>query len=59
MIFNAWKKLEERFYNISDIRTTHSNHNFTTEAFSEKWEAYAKEEIVEQEKLFEFQKNGF
>ena len=58
-LFKNWKKVEERFYEIENDKLIENKQSLTNDAFSEKWINYSKEEIAEQEKLFEFQKRWF
>ena len=59
MIFNNWKEIETGFYIIGETTPNNDTQTLTNDAFSEKWKVYSEEEIVEQEKLFEFQRKWF
>ena len=59
MIFKNWKEIETGFYIIDETTSINDTQAFTKDAFSEKWKVYSEEEIVEQEKAFEFQRKWF
>ena len=59
MIFKNWKEIEPSFYIIGETTPINDTQTFTNDAFSKKWKVYSEEEIVEQEKFFEFQKKWF
>ena len=59
MIFKNWKEIEKGFYIIDEATSINDTQALTNDAFSEKWKVYSEEEIVEQEKLFEFQRKWF
>lgn len=58
MIFQNWKLVEERYYQI-DANVLESNQELTNFAFSEKWNSYNNENANEIEKWFDLQKNWF
>ncbi|MDA9872576.1 class I SAM-dependent methyltransferase, partial [Candidatus Thioglobus sp.] len=57
-LFKKPLTMSEGVYIIHDD-SEHENQLQTNEAFSNKWDAYSKEDIAEQEKLFEFQKKWY
>ena len=59
MNFPEWNEICERLYVIASEVTITRNQMLTNDAFSEKWLAYSAEDISEQEKIFEFQKEWF
>ena len=59
MIFKNWKEIENGFYLIGETHPINNTQALTNDVFSEKWKVYSEEEIVEQEKLFEFQRKWF
>ena len=59
MIFKHWKEIETGFYVIGETTPINDTQALTNDAFSEKWKTHSEEEIVEQEKLFEFQRKWF
>ena len=46
-------------YLLNEGVSEHENQSQTNQAFTNKWDAYSKEDIIEQEKLFEFQKEWY
>lgn len=46
-------------YLLPDKFSEHDNQLQTNDVFTKKWEAYSKEDIAEQERLFEFQKDWY
>tara|TARA_B110000008_G_scaffold277004_1_gene317434 strand:- start:13 stop:966 length:954 start_codon:yes stop_codon:yes gene_type:complete len=59
MNFENWKQIEPGFFLIGTQETINNSQKLTNDAFSEKWKIYSEEQITEQEKLFEVQRQWF
>lgn len=58
-LFERPLTMSEGVYLLHEEDSVHENQLQTNQAFSNKWDAYSKEDIAEQEKLFEFQKQWY
>ena len=59
VLFNNWTEVEKDFYTIPSGEKPAVNQGHTNATFTDKWEAFSKEELSDQEKLSNFQKNWF
>ena len=59
MNFQNWNQIEPGFFIIDEKKSINDTQALTNDAFSEKWQAYSEVEILEQEKLFKFQRRWF
>ncbi|MBT7951457.1 MAG: class I SAM-dependent methyltransferase [Gammaproteobacteria bacterium] len=55
---SKWTLIEDNLFAIESA-DNRDNQLATNDAFSEKWKAFSREQIEDQEKLFEFQKEWF
>ncbi len=58
-LFSRNLPLIDGVYLLHEQDSEHENQKQTNQAFSNKWEAYSKEDIAEQLRLFEFQKKWY
>lgn len=58
-IIKKWSKTPSGVYITNGAAEITNNQYHTNNAFSEKWTTYAEEDILEKQKLFEFQKKWF
>jgi len=58
-LFGKPLSISKDVYILHEDDSRHENQQQTNQAFTDKWDVYCKEDIAEQEKLFEFQKQWY